>query len=105
MNSIVTEKIPQLVELCKKYCVARMYLFGSAARDDFDPETSDIDFLVAFSSELTMEEYADNYLDLVETLEALFSRDVDLVTERSLVTPCLVESVECTKQLIYEAAA
>jgi predicted nucleotidyltransferase len=104
MNSIVTEKIPQMVELCKKYRVKRMYLFGSAARDDFDPETSDIDLLIAFSPELTIEEYSDNYFELMWALDELFGREVDLVAEETLTKPYLIANINRDKQLVYEAA-
>jgi predicted nucleotidyltransferase len=46
---IVTDKMPQLVALCKKYRVATMYLFGSAANDNLN-ENSDIDFLISLSN-------------------------------------------------------
>ncbi len=104
MNSIVKEKLPQLVELCKKYKVVRMYLFGSAARDtDFDPATSDIDFLVAFSHQIPLLDYGDYFFDLMFELEDLFGRKIDLVTEKSLSNPYFIASVERSKQLIYAA--
>ncbi len=105
MNSIVKEKLPQLVELCKKYRVVRMYLFGSAARDtDFDPERSDFDFLVAFSSDIPLLDYADHYLELHFALDDLFGREVDLITERQLASPRFIANVERDKKLIYDAA-
>ena len=106
MNAIVKDKLPQIAELCRKYRVERMYLFGSAARDtDFDPATSDIDLLIAFSPELDVLDRGDNFLDLVEDLQTLFGRGVDLMTEKSLSNPYLVESIERDKQLIYGTAA
>lgn len=106
MNAIVKEKIPQLVELCKKYRVVRMYLFGSAARDyDFDPERSDFDFLVAFDSGLEPIDRGENALDLMFALDDLFGREVDLMTEQQLQNPYLIKSIDEDKQLIYEAAA
>jgi predicted nucleotidyltransferase len=104
MNPIVTDKIPQLVELCKKYRVVRMYLFGSATRDDFDPETSDFDFLVSFDEGLDVLERGENALDLMLELDDLFGREVDLLTENQLKNPYLVKSIDDDKQLIYEAA-
>ena len=104
MNCIVKDKIPQLVELCKKYRVVRMYLFGSAAREDFDPEKSDIDLLFSFSPELTIAEYTDNYFDLMYALDDLFGRKVDLVAEETISNPFLVKSIDRDKTLVYEAA-
>ncbi len=105
MNAIVKEKIPQLVELCKKYRVVRMYLFGSAARDyDFDPERSDIDFLYAFSPELTIDEYGENFFELLFALEDMFGRKIDMTAEKSLSNPYLIESINRDKTLVYGAA-
>ena len=104
MHSIVKEKIPQLVELCKKYRVVRMYLFGSAARgDDFDPEKSDFDFLVAFSRQIPLLDYADHYFDLMFELEDMFGRKIDLITEGQLSKPYFIANVERDKTLIYAA--
>jgi len=102
MNRIVTDKIPQLVELCKKYRVETMYLFGSAATNAFN-ENSDMDFLVSFRNDVTLEEYADNYFDLMFEMEDIFGRKIDLVTEKTLSNPFFIRSVEQTKQLIYAA--
>ena len=38
----------ELQALCRRFHVRRLDLFGSAARGDFDPVRSDIDFLVEF---------------------------------------------------------
>jgi predicted nucleotidyltransferase len=102
MNRIVTDKILQLETLCKKYRVTTMYLFGSAATGSFS-ENSDIDFLISFRNDISLEEYADNYFDLMFELEELFGRKVDLVTEKTLSNPYFIRSVEQTKQLIYAA--
>ena len=104
MNRIVADKLPQLVELCKKFRVERMYLFGSAARDDFDEATSDVDFLYTFSSEVPLLDYADNFFDFMYALDDLFGRKVDLVSEKSLTNPYLIRSINRDKKLIYEAA-
>lgn len=49
MHAAATDKREELVELCRRHGVARLEVFGSAARGtDFDPQTSDADFLVEF---------------------------------------------------------
>jgi len=102
MNRIITDKIPQIEMLCKKYRVAKMYVFGSASIDTFS-ENSDIDFLISFQSDVSLEEYADNYFDLMFELDELFGRNVDLVSEKTLFNPYFIRSIEQTKQLIYAA--
>ncbi|MCL1911861.1 MAG: nucleotidyltransferase domain-containing protein [Leptospirales bacterium] len=102
MNHIITEKIPQVVTLCKKYHVATMHVFGSANTGTFN-ENSDIDFLISFQSDVGLEEYADNFFDLMFELDELFGRNVDLVSEKTLSNPYLIRSIEQTKQLIYAA--
>lgn len=48
MSPSIEEHRPELAYLCRRYRVLSLSLFGSAARDDFDPERSDYDFLVDF---------------------------------------------------------
>ncbi len=106
MNAIVKDKLPQIAELCKKYKVVRMYLFGSAARgDDFDPATSDFDFLVAFDPKLDVLDRGQNALDLMFDLDDLMGREVDLMTEQQLKNPYLIKSIDEDKILLYETAA
>ncbi len=82
MLPAITEKRAELAVLCRRYGVARLEVFGSAARDaDFDPATSDIDFLVELRAP------ADNLgrlLGLQKALEALLHRPVDLVNRRAV---------------------
>lgn len=70
----------RLDELCRRYGVARLEVFGSVARGDAD-ETSDLDLLyeLAPGAELGWE-----IEDLQDQLSDLFGRPVDLVSKRSL---------------------
>jgi predicted nucleotidyltransferase len=47
-------------------------------------------------------EYAENYFLLIEKLEKLLKRDVDLVTVNSLSNPYFIKAVEESKSLIYD---
>lgn len=101
MHPLIASKKDALTQLCEKYDVKRLYVFGSAGTDKFN-EDSDIDILVSFK-ELTIEKYTDNYFDLHDELKALFGCKIDLITENSLSNPYFMESVEETKQLLYAA--
>jgi predicted nucleotidyltransferase len=102
MVAIVEQKKTALAELCRRYRVERLYLFGSAASGHFDAGHSDLDFLVSFADREPTGEYADRYLGLAESLEQLFHRPVDLVTEQSIRNPYFRREVESTRQLLYE---
>lgn len=78
--------LEQLREYCERYGVVRLDLFGSAARDDFNEERSDLDFLVTFEEPPKMD-YADRYFGLLEDLQKLFNRKVDLIEEKAIRNP------------------
>ncbi|MGE0666350.1 MAG: nucleotidyltransferase family protein [Sphingomonadales bacterium] len=93
----------ELKALCIQHHVVRLSLFGSAARDDFDPATSDLDFLVEFA-EMRPGELSRAYFDLADALQRLFGRKVDLVTEGTLRNPYRRASILADKQPLYDAA-
>lgn len=96
------DKQPQLAELCRRFGVERLYVFGSAVSGGFDSRKSDLDFLVRMAGRQPTGSYADRYLSLAEALELLFGRRVDLVTEESIRNPYFRVEVEATRQLVYE---
>jgi len=105
MHSLIEEKRQELERVCRRRRVHRIELFGSAARPDFDPtrfdpEISDLDFLVTFQ-ELDLNQYADAYFGLLEDLQALFQRPVDLVVASAIQNPYFRQAVESTRTLIY----
>jgi predicted nucleotidyltransferase len=102
VQKILESKIKDLQKICSTLGVKRLYAFGSVVSDDFNPE-SDIDFLISFTDKLSIEEYTNNYFALHYQLQDLFKRKIDLVTERTLSNPYFIESIEESKQLIYEA--
>ena len=88
--------------LCRRFRVRRLELFGSAATGGFNPGSSDLDFLVSFD-DLRPSEYADAYFGLLEELQRLFQRNVDLVVAGSVKNPYLLESVQRSLTLLYAA--
>ncbi|MBI2813705.1 MAG: nucleotidyltransferase domain-containing protein [Opitutae bacterium] len=102
MIPLLHDKQTELTELCRKFGVERLYVFGSAASGEFSPLTSDIDFLVRLAGRQPTGAYADRYLNLADGLERLFGRRVDLVTEESVRNPHFRSEVETTRQLVYD---
>ena len=91
-----------LVALCRKYRVRRLDVFGSAARDDFDEQSSDVDLLVDFE-EMPHAERADAYLGLLTDAQVLLGRRVDLVEVGAVRNPYLRHGIEASRQLLYAA--
>ena len=46
LPELLQAKLQPLRELCERYGVEKLELFGSAARGEFDPTSSDLDFIV-----------------------------------------------------------
>ena len=83
MHPEIAARVPELAALCRRYGVARLQVFGSAARGgDFDDLGSDADFLVTLGPAARHDLAA--FADFKDALEALFGRPVDLV-EREAV--------------------
>ena len=78
-------------------------MFGSAATGSYRPEDSDLDFVVEFQPTETPGARADAYFGLLEGLEELFGRRVDLVIGSAIKNPYFLESVEESRQSIYAA--
>lgn len=93
----------ELEALCRRYHVRRLDLFGSAARDDFDPERSDIDLLVEFDRTHPDAFSLKSYFGFKEALEALFGRPVDLVEPGALRNPYLKASIDASREPVFEA--
>ncbi len=101
MISIVEERVDELQQLCIRYRVLRLDLFGSAATGNHHGE-SDLDFLVEFQT-LPSGEYADAYFGLLEALELLFGHPVDLVVDSAIKNPFFRQRVDETRTLLYAA--
>jgi len=103
MIDLIETTLKELKQLCVKYHVRRIELIGSAVREEkFDSEKSDIDFLVEFQP-LKQGEYADTYFGLLEALESLFNRHVDLVMVRAIKNPYFLEAINKSRKVLYAA--
>jgi uncharacterized protein len=100
MLSTISERTADVANLCRRYGLARSDVFGSAARDDFDPSKSDIDFVVQFHERAKQDMY-ENFYGLREGLEALFGRPIDLLTTEQIKNPYLAASIDEDKWTVY----
>jgi len=96
---VIDQHIDELKNLCARFHVAELYVFGSFAKGDFN-DKSDIDFLVRFSG-VNPYDYFDNYMDFKTDLELLFSREVDLVEIQTVKNPILKKSIDRDKIILY----
>lgn len=102
MQPIITNHQRELLALCERFGVRRLEVFGSAAGERFDPSHSDLDFLVDFRP-APPGELADRYFGLLEALEALFGRPVDLVMTAAIKNPYFLQGIEPSRTLLYAA--
>ena len=103
MNLLVEEKLPELSEICARRRVRRLELFGSATHSDrFDPNLSDLDFLVEYQP-LELAEYADAYFGLLFDLERLFARPVDLLMPAAIRNRYFREAIDRDRLTVYAA--
>jgi predicted nucleotidyltransferase len=81
--SSIAIELPQaaIAEFCQRWKIQEFYLFGSVLRSDFRPE-SDIDVIVSFALDAHWGLLA--LVQMKEELEAMFDRDVDLLTKKSI---------------------
>ena len=100
--ALVAERAAELERVCLRHHVRRLELFGSAASGQFDPARSDLDFLVEFQP-AAFDGYANTYFGLLEALEQLFQRPVDLVVRSAIKNPYFLQAVEDTRAAVHEA--
>ena len=102
MIGLLESKRQAIHEVCSRFGVARLEVFGSGLRDDFKPGESDVDLLVEFKS---MDPYArvEAYFRMRDELRGLLQREIDLVMSGAVKNPYISREIERTKQLMYAA--
>ena len=92
----------EIAEICARFGVRRLELFGSAATGAFDAARSDLDFMVEFDAARPLRPL-EQYFGLKEELEILFERPVDLVEAGASTNRYFLESVNKSRRLLYAA--
>jgi len=92
----------RIEQLCRKHQVKRLELFGSAARGDFDPASSDLDFFVEFQ-DYRSPTIADQWFGLAEDLRAVLGYPVELISLRTATNPYFLQVANRYKITLYAA--
>jgi predicted nucleotidyltransferase len=87
-----------IAAICQELDIKRLDLIGSATRDDFHPDSSDIDVLVEFEG---TSDLFHRYFVFKERLESLFGRKVDVIQAGAVKNPYVRETIERDRMLIY----
>ena len=104
MHPFIHQHQSAIAELCRRYRVQRLEVFGSAASGtDFAPESSAADFLVEFSPSAdspTLKAFFGLQADLSQILGR---RAVDLAESSALRNPYVQASVNRSREVVYAA--
>ena len=103
MHTFIQQHQPAIAELCRRYRVQRLEVFGSASRGtDFAPESSDGDFLVEFSPS-AVGPTLKAFFGLQADLSQILGRAVELAESSSLRNPYIQASVNQSREVVYAA--
>ena len=90
----------RIAEMCRKWRIAELSLFGSILRDDFGRD-SDVDLLVVFEPDDPWDLW--DLMHCENEFAALFGRKVDLVEKSALRNRFRRHEILKTSQLLYAA--
>jgi len=102
MHPIIANRKIEIEAMCERFGVRRLEIFGSATGERFDDSRSDLDFLVDFAP-ASPAEMADRYFGMLEALEALFGRPIDLVMTAAIKNPYFLQGIQPSRKLLYAA--
>jgi uncharacterized protein len=102
MHPLIEQHRREIEALCRRYGVKRLELFGSTARGDFRPGSSDVDFFYEFDAD-QIEGIADRFFGLHEDLERLLGVRVDLVSAKDAANPYFLQVANRHRVTLYAA--
>ncbi len=104
MQPLIEVHLEAIRALCREFGVSKLELFGSAATEDFDPERSDVDFIVHYPDDYDFGPWLARYFDLRNHLQDLLGRPVDLVMASAIKKPRFIQAANETRQVMFDAA-
>ena len=102
MHPAIAQHRTGIATICQRFRVSRLDVFGLAARaDDFNPATSDVDFLIEFAEGATPGLQA--FFGAKTALEQLLGRAVDLIEPDAVRNPYVLASINRNREAVYAA--
>ncbi len=99
--NIQASQMEAIAAICRQAGVTRLYLFGSALRDDFAGD-SDVDLAVSFAHH-DIKGSLDRFFAFKDQMEQLFGRSVDVVCVPPIRNRFFREEIVRTGRLLYAA--
>ena len=102
MHPAIAQHRSGITAICQRYRISRLEVFGSAARSvDFNPDSSDADFLVEFAPDA--QPGLNEFFGAKAALEQLLGRGVDLVEPGAVRNPYVMASINRNREAVYAA--
>lgn len=101
MDAFIKKYLPQILVLCEKHKVSKLFAFGSVTSNSFSIEKSDIDLYIEMTPMPAMER-GEVLIDLWDQFELVFGRPVDLITDQPITNPYFKSELDKTKVLLYD---
>jgi len=102
MSMRIDEKREEIAETCQRYGIERLFIFGSALREDFRPGESDIDLLVEFGP-IDISKKFHTFLEARAAFSRILQAEVDLVMSGAVKNKVIAGEIDRTKKLLYGA--
>ena len=100
MVPLLSTRRAEIDELCRRFHVRRLDVFGSAAREHDFTDSSDIDLLVEYEPDHHPPSL-DDYFDLRDALENLLARKVDLIMHDAVRNPYVRAGIQSSRQNLH----
>ena len=102
MHPAIFQHRSDIFIICQRYRISRLEVFGSAARaEDFNPVSSDVDFLVEFAHDAQPD--LKTFFGAKADFETLLGRGVDLIEPGAVRNPYMLASINRNRELVYAA--
>jgi hypothetical protein len=102
ISPVIQPHLEAIRALCREYGVARLEVFGSVQTDQFDPASSDIDFLVEYPEGYDYGPWLARFQELEAALSALLNYPVDLVMTWAIRREGFRQEAAKTRTVVFE---